>query len=283
MLAKTLVFVLSMLVLSSASAQSSVKEGMSESLSSDMTISTFVVELAEALLSSSLRDEFYGAFFRASALYAEFSFISLFGAVAVFAVSFIPCIMLMLIWYLPLLVPALLGALAGFFIIPLLFAPLAALLSLISHIEDVTAPINALENFMISLPEILLGAAIPLLPFISSISNIIKSTIQPPIFGLLFLPPIFAILGALTGFLFPFALLISSLLIGFLLGMAAAHYTEEKTHIGSLLAQFLMSTHSYISPYLNRFYKKYVAYIFEGLKGTVKTLSEPLAEMVNTI
>jgi hypothetical protein len=280
---KTLVFVLSLLILSSVSAQSSVKEEMSESLSLDITISTFVIELVEALLSSSMSDGFYSAFFRASATYAEFSLISLFGAVVAFTVSFVPCIILILMWYLPLPVPALLGAFIGFLTTPLLFTPLAALLSLISHTSKVLAPLDEPGNFVISLPEILLGTSIPLLSLISSISNIIKSTTQPPIFGLLFLPLIFAILGALTGFLFPFALLISSLLIGFLLGIAAAQYVEERTEISSLLAEFLIGAHSYASPYLNRFYKKYVVCLFQELKIAVKTLSEPLAEMINAM
>lgn len=271
---KSKVFAAVILVSCLLFAQSVMGQGIIEETSEGIDSATdllyFLSHLVESLISASLSEEFYNAFFEASAIYCIFSLSSVIAAIIAFAIAIILTPLLLAIWYLPLLFPAFLSAFAGLLISPLLLSPIVALLSFVPGVDDsvdaMCSPLYALSSM----------AGIPLEELMNPIA-------RPPILCLIFLPPILAIFGSLTGFFLPLFVLIISPLLGSLLGTIIAYYIEDDIGISESLSELLMSTHSHLAPYSKRIYDPLLLKLFDGLEGAIEMLSMPIRRMINSL
>jgi len=83
-------------------------EESSEGIDSATELLYFLSYLFEGLISASLSEELYNAFFDASAIYCIFSIFSVIAAIAAFVIAIILTPLFLMIWYLPFLIPAIL-------------------------------------------------------------------------------------------------------------------------------------------------------------------------------
>lgn len=271
---KSRVFVTAILVFCLISTQSAGAQGIieesSKNIDSATELSYFLSHLVEGLISASLSEEFYDAFFETSAIYCIFSSFSVIAAIVAFAIAILPTFLLLAIWYLPFFIPAILSAFAGFFISPLLLSPIIALLSFVPGVD---ASVNAMCSPIYALSS---TVGIP-------VKELMEPIAYPQIVGLLFLPPVLALVSALIGFFLPFFVLVSSPLLGSMIGTVIAYYIENSIGLSDDLSKLMMITHSQLAPYLKRIYDSLLVNLFDGLDGAIDMLSMPIKRMINSL